>query len=147
MDWLADFQSTLESYTLTTDKREAILADLDELLGVHKISIKLLEKITGKLLWVTCAWRQLRPLLNTFYHTIALPFPTSVSISHQEWGQLLKSLNEERTVTTSLNQPHFYCGCSINSALVTSILLQLYDMAFRSRRIWIGISDPNSLTL
>ncbi len=53
--------------TLTTEKRASSLEDLRELLRVHKIPLKLLERLTGKLLWVMSAWHQLRPLLNPFF--------------------------------------------------------------------------------
>ena len=69
-----------------------------------------------------------------------------MSISHQGWGQLLKSLNEERNVTTPLNHPTLTVRAQlfhVGNINITSIHL-LYEMAFRSRRIWIGISDPNS---
>ena len=75
--------------TLTADKRSSILEDLRELLRVSKIPLKLLERLTGKLLWVTSAWHQLRPLLNPLYHALSSPSPTLIQISLTEWTQLL----------------------------------------------------------
>ena len=61
--WIGWQISTLHwTVTLTTDKREAILADLDELLRVHKVLIKLLQKLTGKLLWGTMGYICLAPI-------------------------------------------------------------------------------------
>ena len=80
--------------TLTAEKRASILEDLNELLRVHKIPLKLLERLTGKLLWVTSAWHQLRPSLNPFYLTLSSPSPTLISLGLTEWTQLLQSLDE-----------------------------------------------------
>ena len=132
--------------TLTREKREAILDNLNEILPVHKVPIKLLEKVTGKLLWVTSAWHQLRPLLNVFYHAMGSPSPTLVSISHQEWKQLLKSLAADCIFPTKLSHPTLGVGVRlfrVGNCNVTS-LQQLNNMSFSSRRIWVSVSDPHS---
>ena len=139
--------STLHwTISLTSEKREAILDDLNEILRVHKLSIKLLEKVTGKFLCVTSAWHQLRPLLNSFYHAMGSPSPTLVSISHQEWKQLLRPLNADCMITAKSNHPTLGVGVRlfrVGSCNVTS-LQQLNDMSVSSRRIWVSISDPHS---
>ena len=132
--------------TLTADKRSSILEDLRELLRVSKIPLKLLERLTGKLLWVTSAWHQLRPLLNPLYHTLSSPSPTLIQISLTEWTQLLESLDETGVITASLPHPSLNVGVRVFRVGNTNVscLQQLRQMSFRSRRIWISISDPQS---
>ncbi len=145
--WIGWEISTCDwTVTLTADKRSSILEDLRELLRVHKIPQKLLERLTGKLLWVTSAWHQLRPLLNPFYHTLSSPSPTLISISLIEWTQLLESLDEAGVITTSLPHPSLNVGVRVFRVGNTNVscLQQLPQMSFRSRRIWVSISDPQS---
>ena len=132
--------------TLTAEKRSSILEDLREMLRVHKIPLKLLERLTGKLLWVTSAWHQLRPLLNPFYHSLSSPSPTLISLSLTEWTQLLESLDETGVITTSLPHPSLQVGVRVFRVGNTNVscLHQLRQLSFRSRRIWISISDPQS---
>ena len=81
--WICWQISTLNwTVTLTSEKGGAILDDLNDILRVHKLPIKLLEKVTGKFLWVTSAWHQLRlrPLLNAM-----------------QWAHLLRHLSPSHT--------------------------------------------------
>ena len=133
--------------TLTNQKKNSILEDLQELLRVHKIPLKLLEKLTGKLLWVTSAWHQLRPLLNPFYRALSSPSPTLTCISLTEWNQLLHSVDDACVVTTAMSHPSLNVGVRIIRAGNTNVtsLQQLGQLSFRSRRIWVNITDPQSL--
>ena len=132
--------------TLTAEKRGSILEDLSELLRVHKIPLKLFERLTGKLLWVTSAWHQLRPLLNPFYYTLSSPSPTLISLSPTEWTQLLQSLDEAGVITAPMSHPSLQVGVRVFRVGNTNVssIQQLRLMSFRSRRIWVSISDPNS---
>lgn len=132
--------------TLTSEKRSSIIDDLNELLRVHKIPLKLLERITGKLLWVTSAWHQLRPLLSALYLVLSSPSPTLISLSLNEWMQLVQSLDDSCVVTTKLPHPSLVVGVRIFRVGNCNVysLQQLRELSFRSRRIWPSISDPHS---
>ena len=71
--------------TLTSEKREAILDDLNQILRVHKLPIKLLEKVTDKPFMVTSARHQLRPLWNAFYGAVGSPPTTNGSSCQNHW--------------------------------------------------------------
>lgn len=128
--------------TLTSEKRSSIIDDLNELLRVHKIPLKLLERITGKLLWVTSAWHQLRPLLSALYLVLSSPSPTLISLSLNEWMQLVQSLDDSCVVTTKLPHPSLVVGVRIFRVGNCNVysLQQLRELSFRSRRIWASIS-------
>ena len=95
--------------------------------------------------WVTSAWHQLRPLLNPFYHTLRSPSPTLTSLSLTEWTKLLQPL-DEGVITTAMSHPSLNVGVRIFHVGNTNVssLQQLRQMSFRSRRIWVSISDPQS---
>ncbi len=108
MDRMGNFSSLLDS---NADCRETCI--ISELLRVHKIPLKLLERLTGKLLWVTSAWHQLRPLLNPFYYTLSSPSPTLISLSLTEWPQLLQSLDEAGVITAPMSHPSLQVGVRV----------------------------------
>ena len=84
------------------------------------------------------------PFLSLIELTIAY---TLISPSLTEWTQLLESLDETGVITTSLPHPSLQVGVRVFRVGNTNVscLHQLRQMSFRSRRIWISISDPQSL--
>ena len=142
LDWeISTYRWTV---TLTAEKRASVLEDLSELLRVHNIPLKLLERLTGKLLCVTSAWHQWRPLLNPFYLTLSSPSLSLISLSLTQWTQLLQSLDEAGVVTTRMSHPSLHEGVRIFRVgnINVSSLQQLRHVSRRSRRIWVSIFDP-----
>ena len=63
--WSFDF--SLLTVTMDSKKRERLLALLRQASVTKKLSLKLLEKLTGKLLWLSGLHRSLRPTLAPLY--------------------------------------------------------------------------------
>ena len=81
-----------------------------------------------------------------FYYTLRSPSPTLTSLSLTEWTKLLQSLDESGVITTAMSHPSLNVGVRIFRVGNTNVssLPQLRQMSFRSRRIWVSISDPQS---
>ena len=130
--------------TLTDEKRTGIVRDIQEAMRTQKLSVKLLERVIGRLLWVTSAWHQLRPLLNPLYRLLSSHVSTMMSLSLQEWQSLLVAMDDTCVVVAAVNHPGIHVGMRVFRAGNHNISSKSNALAlhFKSRRVWIGVSDP-----
>ena len=89
--------------TSTREKREAILDDLNQILGVHKLPIKLLEKVIDKPFMGHISMASVATLVKCILWCSGLT-------SHHQWKQLLESLDNDCIITTKPNHPTLALG-------------------------------------
>ena len=132
--------------SITPDKRDKILAQIDSLLRSSRCDLKGLESLTGRLLWVSSLWDTLRPLLGPLYHAMMTVPLTLVSISPHQWPELLDVLQDDLCLSKSMTHPSL--RKSVKVIRVANFTLRDRDHAkslhFKSRRIWLGIQIPGS---
>ena len=132
--------------SITPDKREKILAQIDTLLRSSRCDLKILESLTGRLLWVSSLWDTLRPLLGPLYHAMMTVPLTLVSISPHQWPELLDVLQDDLCLSKSMTHPSL--RKSVKVIRVANFTLRDREHAkslhFKSRRIWLGIQIPGS---
>ena len=132
--------------SITPDKREKILIQIESLLRSSRCDLKVLESLTGQLLWVSSLWEALRPLLGPLYHAMMTVPLTLVSISPHQWPELLDILQEDMCLSKSMTHPSL--RKSVKVVRVANFTLRDREHAkslhFKSRRIWLGIQIPGS---
>ena len=98
--WQFDF--SLFVVRLEPAKLLRLLALLRDLRGKQSCSITVLEKVTGKLLWLSSLFRTFRPSLAPLYADQHAPLPAMSAVSPEIWAQLRSSLSAELLVTRPL---------------------------------------------
>ena len=126
----------------------AFLSQRDVLAKHDRMPLKDLQSIVGRLLWLTGAWHQLRPLLIPLYRALRHIPVTMVGVSPTSYEDLIKLVDDDLTLRTSLSTRHhsLVIGTQIKRVANTFVhcktdLLQVFT---KSRRVWLGITDPNS---
>ena len=132
--------------SITEDKRDKILNQINSLLQVSRCDLKVLESLTGRLLWVSSLWESLRPLLGPLYQAMMTVPITLVSISPQQWPDLLDALTEDLTLSRNLAHPSLRQSVRIVRAANFNLRDRAHaqSLHFKSRRIWLGVQLPGS---
>ena len=132
--------------SITCDKREKILHQIDSLLKVSRCDLKILESLTGRLLWVSSLWESLRPLLGPLYQAMMTVPITLVSIAPHQWPDLLDALQDDLTLSKNLAHPSLRKSVRVVRAANFNLRDRAHaqSLHFKSRRIWLGIQFPGS---
>ena len=142
--WTINVQRWVVS--ITPDKRAKILHQIQSLLRTTRCDFKMLESLIGRLLWVSTLWESLRPLLGPLYHALmAIPL-TLVSISHDQWHELLHLVSEDLYLRKGMAHPSLRAHVRVARAANFDLrnLTHARTLSFKSCRIWLGIQFPGS---
>ena len=142
--WTINVQRWVVS--ITPDKRAKILHQIQSLLRTTRCDFKMLESLIGRLLWVLTLWESLRPLLGPLYHALmAIPL-TLVSISHDQWHELLHLVSEDLYLRKGMAHPSLRAHVRVARAANFDLrnLTHARTLSFKSCRIWLGIQFPGS---
>ena len=140
--WQFDFE--LFVVRLEPAKLLRLLALLREVRGKQSCTSTVLEKVTGKLLWLSSLFRTFRPSLAPLYADQHAPVPAMSAVSPEIWVQLRSSLSAELLVTKPLPLAALPMGTKLLRVGHTPVR-RLADVpsAVSSRRIWIQTSNPS----
>lgn len=134
--------------SLPRDKLEIIRRDVVACLSTSSIPAKLLEKLIGRLLWLTSLWHFCRPLLGPLYHTLHHIQPTLFGFSWVQWHTFLAKLDEQLVLTSHFSHPQISAGSKVSRVanFQVSTLTELQQLPLKSRRVYALISDPAAST-
>ena len=138
---LRDFRT----YTVRLEpaKLQRLLLLLHESRRRNKLPTSTLERLTGKLLWLSNLFRAFRPSLAPLYQDQCCPPLVSIPLSPASWKRLVDCLSEDLLVRLP---------CGLAAAPVGSRLFRVAQNAVSkrsdlpafppsSRRLWVQISD------
>ena len=135
----------LEHFVVQLDpcKRDRLLSLLRDVLNSKKCTVTLLEKLTGKLLWLSNLFSSLRPSLAPLYIDQRNPVPNMCAVSPQVWTSLRASLSPDLHITRPLPLAAMPVGCKLLRVAHTpvSVLSDLPEVV-TSRRVWVQVVNP-----
>ena len=135
----------LENYTVELDP--AKLRRLVELLRLLSASprctVSALEKLTGKLLWLSNLFQAFRPSLAPLYVDQHRPVPNMCAIAADLYSSLRSSLSADLRVTSSLPLAAITVGCRLLRVAHTPVTtLREVPEHISSRRVWVQVANP-----
>ena len=135
----------LEHFVVQLDpcKRDRLLSLLRDVLNSKKCTVTLLEKLTGKLLWLSNLFSSLRPSLAPLYIDQRNPVPNMCAVSPQVWTSLRASLSPDLHITRPLPLAAMPVGCKLLRVAHTPVsgLSDLPEVV-TSRRVWVQVVNP-----
>ena len=139
--WQFDFRRFTVRLDPTKLKRLQFL--LQQLCTAHHCSLALLEKITGKLLWLSSLFRAFRPSLAPLYLDQHLPLPAMSAVSPDVWHQLRSSLTAELIISKPLPLAALPVGTKLLRVAHTPVkTLADVPISVPSRRVWVQTANP-----
>ena len=130
------------------NKLTLIQVQLANLLKAPKVSVKELQSVIGRLLWLTGAWHHLRPLLIPLYRALSQIPTMMVGISPPVFQQLDALVDDDLFLVKSMTSQHHSLvkGARITRVANTHVTdkLALKSVHIKTRRVWLGVTDPNS---
>ena len=139
--WAFDFEHFVVQ--LDPAKLARLLALLRQLQSSPKCTVTVLEKLAGKLLWLSNLFSALRPSLAPLYTDQHNPVPNMCAISPELWVSFRASLSPELRVVRPLPFAAIPVGCKLlrYSHTPVSALSDLPE-AISSRRVWVQVVNP-----
>ena len=139
--WAFDFDHFVVQ--LDPAKLARLLALLRQLQSSPKCTVTILEKLTGKLLWLSNLFSALRPSLAPLYIDQHSPVPNMCAISPELWASFRASLSPELRVVRPLPLAAIPVGCKLlrYSHTPASALADLPEV-ISSRRVWVQVANP-----
>ena len=109
--WSFDF----ETFTVQLDpsKLRRLLDLLRLLSDSPRCTVSALEKLTGKLLWLSNLFQSFRPSLAPLYTDQHRPLPNMCAISAEIYSSLRSSLSEDLRITSPLPLAAIPVGCKL----------------------------------
>ena len=139
--WQFDFRT----YTVRLEpgKLQRLLTLLFESRQCNKLPASTLEKLTGKLLWLSNLFRVFRPSLAPLYQDQYCPPLVSVALSPAAWKRLTECLSEDLVVRSPCGLAATPVGSRLFRVAQNSVSKKSDLPAFppSSRRLWVQISD------
>ena len=102
MDWVAHMSRHVDR----ADPGGEADPQIDALKRASKASIKDLQSIIGRLLWLTGAWHHLRPLLIPLYKALSQIPTTMVRVSPLVFPQLVGLIDDDLFLLQSMKAQH-----------------------------------------
>ena len=140
----------LDTWTVQIPETKLLLiqAQLEVLQQASKVSVKELQSVIGRLLWLTGAWHHLRPLLIPLYKALSQIPTMMVGISPPVFQQLFGMVDDDLFLEKSMSSQHHSLvkGARITRVANTHVTdkLALQSVHIKTRRVWLGVTDPNS---
>ena len=123
-------------------KLEKILTQIDALIGIQKVPLKDLQSLIGRLLWLTSAWHQLRPLLIPLYKALQHIPLTLVGVDHATFAVLTTQVDQSLTLMSSMQSKHHSLCAGVKILRVANVFvkdkMELQSAYLKSRRVWLG---------
>ena len=135
----------LENYTVELDpaKLRRLLELLRLLSASPRCTVSALEKLTGKLLWLSNLFQAFRPSLAALYVDQHRPIPNMCAISADLYSSLRSSLSADLRITSSLPLAAIPVGCKLLRVAHTPITtLKEVPEHISSRRVWVQVANP-----
>ena len=123
LGWSFDFEHFVVQ--LDPSKLDRLLSLLRQVLSSAKCTVTLLEKLTGKLLWLSNLFSSLRPSLAPLYIDQRNPVPNMCAVSPEVWASLRASLSPDLRVTRPLPLAAIPVGCKLLRFAHTGFRLKL----------------------
>lgn len=102
ISWIG-WRISLDHWTLgiDEDKRSRLLKQIYSMISTCKFDVKTVEQLIGRLLRLTSAWHQLRPLLLPFYRVLHSSPSSMFAVNSDEWSRILLDVTEDCTIVLS----------------------------------------------
>ena len=138
---LATFTACMEE-----DKQQRLLQLLLSLLQARYASRHDVERLTGKLLWLSGLFAFLRPTLATLYALQHSGQLVMAALTPDQWSNLRPLLNADLLVTGSIGHPSVPVGSTLLrvARLPVSELAHIPAWLPESRRVWIQVSHRHT---
>ena len=149
VDWVG-WRISVSSWTISVppEKLHKILRQVRSISKDSKISVKDLQSLIGRLLWLTSAWHYLRPLLIPLYRVLHQIRTTMVGMDHVIFQQFLSGLSPQLALMHDLSHKHQSPCQHVKLVRVANsnvrTLEEVYKSYLKSRRVWVGITYPSS---
>ena len=142
IDWIGWRISVLTwSISIPEEKLYKIVQQVRKITKSTKESLKDMQSIVGRLLWLTSGWHFLRPLLIPLYRVLHHVPTTMVGMDHVTFQQLLDALSPQMVLTTDFTHKHQSLGLQVKLVRVANTyvhdLAQAQKLHIKSRRVWI----------
>jgi hypothetical protein len=138
------------SISVPPEKLAKIIEQVDRVAKLAKVSVKDLQSLIGRLLWLTSAWHYLRPLLIPLYRALHHIPTTVVGMDHVTFQSLVSPLSPSLNLTQDLPRNHESLCRHVRLMRVANTnvhsLEDIQKLYLKSRRVWVGIQDPSSPT-
>ena len=138
--WAFDFEHFVVQ--LDPAKLARLLALLRQLQSSPKCTVTVLEKLTGKLLWLSNLFSALRPSLAPLYLDQHNPVPNMCAISPDLWVSFRASLSPELRVVRPLPLAAIPVGCKLLRYSHTPVSALSDLLRSSSRRVWVRVANP-----
>ena len=128
------------------DKQQRLLQLLLSLLQARYASRQDVERLTGKLLWLSGLFAFLRPTLATLYALQHSGQLVMAALTPDQWSNLRPLLNADLVVTGSIGHPSVPVGSTLLrvARLPVSELAHIPAWLPDSRRVWIQVSHRHT---
>ena len=142
----------LETYTVELDpaKLRRLLELLRLLSASPRCTVSALEKLTGKLLWLSNLFQAFRPSLAPLYVDQHRPVPNMCAISADLCASLRSSLSADLLVTSSLPLAAIPVGCRLLRVAHTPVTpvatFREVPEHISSRRVWVPLRPERELS-
>ena len=138
------FNLDLMTVALDPDKLARLRALLCRLMDSRTCSVTQVEKLTGKLLWLSSLFRTFRASLAPLYVDQHTPLPSMSAISPDFWQRLRDSLSTDLKIAKPLPLAALPIGCKLLRVGHTPVRTLADVQEFpSSRRIWIQVANPS----
>ena len=145
--WIGwELDVSLFTVRLDPQKFQRLCSLLRQALSSRRCSTHLLERITGKLLWLSSLFRTFRPSLAPLYSDQHAFLPTMTALDPQRWSDLRAKLSPDLTLLHHIGLAALPPGSRIlriGQSCVSS-LADLPPHPADSRRIWIQSVAPHT---
>ena len=145
--WIGwELDVSLFTVRLDPQKFSRLCTLLRQALSSRRCSTHLLERITGKLLWLSSLFRTFRPSLAPLYSDQHAFLPTMTALDPQRWCDLRAKLSPDLRLLQSIGLAALPPGSRILRIGQTSVtsLSELPCNPVDSRRIWIQSVAPHT---
>ena len=145
VDWIGwRISVAFWTISLPPDKLQCIVDQLYAASRTTKMSLKDLQSLVGRLLWLTSAWHYLRPLLQPLYRALHRLSVTMIGMDHVVFHSLCTALNDDLSLTCDLPHKHHALVPGIKLVRVANTYPASITMHLKSRCVWGGVLDPTS---
>ena len=142
----------MENISLTVavppQKLTKIIDQIRTIQGSSRLTLRDLQSLVGRLLWLTSAWHYLRPLLIPLYKALHRIPTTMVGMDHTTFQAMITQLDEHLQLRSSLTHKHQSLRPGVTPCRVANshvkTLADVKSLHIKSRRVWLGILDPTS---
>ena len=149
IDWIG-WRISVSYWTIEVpfEKLERITAQIRSIQSSTRLTLRDLQSLVGRLLWLTSAWWHLRQLLIPLYKALHRIPITMVGMDHVTFQNLTAQLDDQLQLRNQLTHTHqsLRKGVTLCRVANTNVntLTDVKLLHIKSRRVWVGLSDPST---